>query len=150
MLFLSLYEGFESSLLYEHTIHSITIPFYPCESVFIRGWMLLTLCLTLCHAQMPDPPGQVAPGEKPKYEAYVFAHMMDGDYGRLYYSVSLDGLHWEMLNGGKRVFDEYHGHASICKGHDGRYYLVGNRGYDQPDINFWSSEDLITWKKYCD
>jgi len=99
---------------------------------------------------MPDPPGQVAPGEKPKYEAYVFAHMMDGDYGRLYYSVSLDGLHWEMLNGGKRVFDEYHGHASICKGHDGRYYLVGNRGDDQPDINFWSSEDLITWKKYCD
>lgn len=114
-------------------------------------WIILSLfAATLGRAQMPDPPGQVGAGEKPKYEAYLFAHMMNGDYGRLYYSVSLDGLHWEMLNGGKRVFDQYHGHASICKGHDGRYYLVGNRGDDRPDINFWTSEDLITWKKYSD
>ena len=108
------------------------------------------LTATASRAQMPDPPGQVVPGEKPKYEAYLFAHMVDADYGGLYYSVSLDGLHWEMLNGGKRVFEQYHGHASICKGSDGRYYLVGNRGDDRPDINFWTSEDLINWKKYSD
>lgn len=114
-------------------------------------WMLLSLFLAApARAQMPDPPGQVGPGETPKYEAYLFAHMMEGDYGRLYYSVSLDGLHWQQLNGGKRVFQEYHGHASICKGHDGRYYLVGNRGDDQPDINFWVSDDLVTWQKYSD
>src|SRR6266700_3458789 len=113
------------------------------------GWMILSLCLApLGHAQMPDPPGQVGPGEIAKYEAYLFAHMMNGDYGRLYYSVSLDGLHWEMLNGGRRIFDQYRGHASICTGHDGRYYLVGNRGDDRPDINFWVSEDLVTWQKY--
>ena len=104
----------------------------------------------LAKAQMPDPPGQAGNGENPKYEAYLFAHMMQGDYGRLYYSVSLDGLHWKMLNGGRRVFEQYHGHASICQGHDGRYYLVGNRGDDAPDINFWVSDDLITWKKYGD
>jgi hypothetical protein len=116
-----------------------------------------TLCLIVSalfvasgRAQMPDPPGQVGPGETAKYEAYLFAHMMEGDYGHLYYSVSLDGLHWEMLNGGKRVFEDYRGHASICKGHDGRYYLVGNRGDDRPDINFWVSEDLVTWTKYSD
>src|SRR5579864_7846382 len=120
-------------------------------SLNAAAWMLTGLLLAASgRAQMPAPPGQVASGEKPKYEAYLFAHMMQGDYGRLYYSVSLDGLHWEMLNGGKRVFDEYHGHASICKGHDGRYYLVGNRGDDSPDINFWVSDDLITWKKYSD
>lgn len=113
--------------------------------------LIASLFLTIfARAQMPDPPGQVGPGETTKYEAYLFAHMMEGDYGRLYYSVSLDGLHWQMLNGGKRVFEEYHGHASICKGPDGRYYLVGNRGDDQPDINFWVSDDLITWKKYSD
>lgn len=99
---------------------------------------------------MPDPPGQIRPGEAPKHEAYLFAHMMKGDYWRLYYSVSIDGLHWEMLNGGKRVFDEYRGHADICRGHDGRYYLVGNRGDDRPDINFWVSDDLLTWEKYGD
>ena len=102
------------------------------------------------RAQMPAPPGQLAPGEQARNEAYLFAHMMQGDYGRLYYSVSLDGLHWGLLNGGKRVFEEYHGHASICTGHDGRYYLVGNRGDDRPDINFWVSTDLIAWAKYGD
>jgi len=101
-------------------------------------------------AQMPDPPGQVAPGGEPVNEAYLFAHMMHGDYWRLYYSVSLDGLHWELLNGGRRVLEEYRGHADIARGHDGRYYLVGNRGDDQPDINFWVSDDLITWSKYSD
>jgi hypothetical protein len=99
---------------------------------------------------MPEPPGQVKPGEKAVHEAYLFAHMTDADYGRLYYSVSRDGLHWKQLNGGKRVFENYRGHADICRGHDGRYYLVGNRGDDQPDINFWVSEDLIRWEKYSD
>ena len=52
-------------------------------------------------AQQPDPPGQVKGNEKPKNEAYLFAHMTHNDYGKLYYSVSLDGLHWENLNSGK-------------------------------------------------
>jgi hypothetical protein len=105
------------------------------------------LCIS-SEGQMPAPPGQVGAGEKPKFEAYLFAHMTSNDYGRLYYSVSKDGLHWRTLNGGKRVFDAYHGHPSICKGHDERYYLVGNRGDDKPDINFWVSEDLAHWDKY--
>src|ERR1700685_503587 len=75
------------------------------------------------------------PVTKHKNEAYLFAHMMKGDYGRLYYSVSLDGLHWTLVNDGKPVFPPYHGHASIARGHDGRYYLVGNNGDDAPDIN---------------
>lgn len=101
-------------------------------------------------AQMPDPPGQVKPGEQPRHEAYLFAHMLEGDYGRLYYSVSRDGLHWQQLNGGKRVFEQYRGHADICRGHDGRFYLVGNHGDDRPDINFWISDDLVTWQRYSD
>ncbi|MBM4025769.1 MAG: glycosyl hydrolase family 43 [Planctomycetes bacterium] len=101
-------------------------------------------------AQMPEPPGQVGAGETAEYEAYLFAHMLHGDYWRLYYSVSLDGLHWEMLHGGRRVNEEYRGHPDICRGHEGRYYLVGNRGDDRPDINFWVSDDLIAWQKYGD
>jgi hypothetical protein len=75
--------------------------------------------------------------------------MMHDDYGRLYYSVSTNGLHWNLLNGGKRISEEYRGHADICRGHDNRYYLVGNRGDDQPDINFWVSDDLVTWNKHA-
>jgi hypothetical protein len=105
---------------------------------------------SLGQGQMPDPPGQVQQRAKPAYEAYLFAHMKHGDYGRLYYSVSLDGLHWESLNNGKRVFEEYRGHADICVGHDGRFYLVGNRKDAAPDINFWVSDDLIRWSEYSD
>ena len=123
----------------------------PVKKLGAAGCALAGLLWTTCiQGQMPDPPGQVGPGERPKCEAYLFAHMLQGDYWRLYYSVSLDGLHWEMLNGGKRVCAEYRGHADICKGHDGRYYLIGNRGDARPDIDFWVSEDLISWKKYSD
>jgi hypothetical protein len=118
------------------------------------GWPLAAAATLLAvislRAQMPDPPGQVEQGKPPKHEAYLFAHMMSGDYWRLYYSVSLDGLHWKLLNDGKRVFEDYRGHADIARGHDGRYYLVGNRGDDQPDIHFWVSDDLIRWQKYSD
>lgn len=101
------------------------------------------------HCQQPDPPGQVEAGSAVN-EAYLFAHMMHEDYGRLYYTVSLDGLHWEMLNQGERVFPEYKGHPDICRGHDGRYYLVGNQNDAAEDINFWVSRDLIDWEHYLD
>jgi len=100
------------------------------------------------QAQQPDPPGQVKDQAKAKNQAYLFAHMTHKDYGHLYYSVSTDGLHWANLNDGKRVFEDYRGHPDICKGHDGRYYLVGNRSDSSPDINIWVSDDLVTWEKY--
>lgn len=102
----------------------------------------------LLSAQQPDPPGQVKDPKEAKYQAYLFAHITHQDYGRLYYSVSLDGLHWHSLNGEKRVFEDYKGHPDICKGHDGRYYLVGNAGDSSTDINIWVSDDLITWEKF--
>src|SRR5690606_12386497 len=100
------------------------------------------------QAQQPDPPGQVKKGEKAVHEAYLFAHMTHADYGRLYYSVSTDGLHWQALNDKKRVFEEYQGHPDIERGHDGRFYIVGNESDGSPDINFWVSDDLVTWEKY--
>ncbi|MFD2101236.1 glycoside hydrolase family 43 protein [Flagellimonas iocasae] len=99
-------------------------------------------------AQQPDIPGQVSENELPKNEAYLFAHMTHEDYGRLYYSVSLDGLHWQRLNNGERVFDAYQGHPDICKGPDGKYYILGNTSDSSPDINIWVSDDLINWKKH--
>ncbi|MGS2760649.1 hypothetical protein [Sinomicrobium sp. M5D2P9] len=55
----------------------------------------------ICNAQQPDPPGQVTQREKAANEAYLFAHMTHEDYGRLYYTVSLNGLYWHTLNRGK-------------------------------------------------
>lgn len=99
-------------------------------------------------AQQPNPPGQVDNPGNAINQAYLFAHMTHQDYGRLYYCVSVDGLHWYSLNKKQRVYEDYKGHPDICKGHDGRYYLVGNTSDASPDINIWVSDDLITWEKY--
>lgn len=111
---------------------------------------LFAFLLANSFAQQPFPPGQVKKNEDAINKAYLFAHMTHQDYGRLYYSVSLDGLHWLSLRDKKRIFEEYKGHPDICKGHDNRYYLVGNTNDDSPVINFWVSDDLITWEKYSD
>ncbi len=109
------------------------------------------ICLSISlYAQQPNPPGQVDNPEDAVNQAYLFAHMTHQDYGELYYSVSTDGLHWKSLNNKERVFEDYHGHPDICKGHDGRYYIVGNESDSSPVINFWVSDDLIHWKKYSE
>jgi hypothetical protein len=114
--------------------------------IFLAGAFLFAFgSLT---AQQPNPPGQVEKPGDAVNQAYLFAHMTHQDYGKLYYSVSLDGLHWFALNNRKRVFEEYRGHPDICKGHDGRYYIAGNQSDASPDINFWVSDDLISWTKY--
>ncbi|NJW54250.1 glycoside hydrolase family 43 protein, partial [Salinimicrobium oceani] len=114
---------------------------------FLCSFLLLGLEVM---AQQPDPPGQVEAGEKPVHEAYLFAHMTHQDYGRLYYSVSLDGLHWKALNDGERIFEEYQGHPDIVKGPDDRYYIAGNTSDSSPVINIWVSEDLIAWTKHAE
>jgi len=88
-------------------------------------------------------------GDEPKPAAYLFAHMMKQDYGRLYYSVSRDGLRWEPLHGGRRAHGEYRGHPDICRGHDGRYYLLGNYSR-KPNIDIWVSKGLVRWSKLRD
>lgn len=98
-------------------------------------------------------PAQVPPGAPftPPVEpdrAFLFAHMTSQRYGVLYYSVSLDGFTWRRVNGGRPVSEEYRGHASIARGPDGRYYLVGNRNDGDPFIRFWTSDDLIRWRPF--
>ena len=95
-----------------------------------------------------NPPGGPETPYIDPEKAYLFAHMMKGDYGTLYYSVSLDGLHWMAINGGRPVSADYHGHASIAQGPDGRYFLVGNRSDEDPLIRFWVSDDLVRWEKF--
>ncbi len=41
---------------------------------------LALLLVSGLEAQMPDPPRQVKAGDVPQHEAYLFAHMIHGDY----------------------------------------------------------------------
>jgi hypothetical protein len=81
-----------------------------CQEYF-EGWRTaLVFCLlglgfvTRCGGGQPEPPGQAGAGA-PVHAAYLFAHMTHQDYGRLYYSVSRDGLHWTALAEGKRILE---------------------------------------------
>ena len=107
----------------------------------------LLLALSSTASGQVAPGGPVVPFVDPA-KAYLFAHMTRERYGVLHYSVSLDGFHWRRINGGRPVSQDYHGHASIARGGDGRYYLVGNKGDDDPSIRFWVSDDLIRWTPF--
>ena len=111
------------------------------------GTALLLLANSPLSARQNPPGGPVTPRIDVD-GAYLFAHMTRARYGVLHYSVSRDGLHWRSVNGGRPVSADYHGHASIARGGDGRYYLVGNRSDDDPLIRFWVSDDLIRWAPY--
>jgi hypothetical protein len=88
-------------------------------------WTVLMLSSTADAQSKASDSGAAPKGEA--HAGYLFAHMVQGDYGRLYYALSSDGLHWRTVNSGKRVLGaEYWGHPDICRGHDGRYYLIGN------------------------
>jgi hypothetical protein len=110
--------------------------------------MLAVLAAPVAAAASEVPPGGPETPYVDTKKAYLFAHMTKEHYGVLYYSVSLDGLYWHRINGGRPVSADYHGHASIAQGGDGRYYLVGNKGDDDPLIRFWVSDDLITWTPF--
>lgn len=101
------------------------------------GLLLLgaTLALSMASDTQPASGG-----------GYLFAHMKKEDYGRLYYAISRDALHWTSLNDGKRICAEYRGHPDICRGHDSRYYLTGG----SKAIALWVSDGLLEWKKLRD
>ena len=113
----------------------------------IIGLLAIALLTFSANAQRTPPGGPETPYVDPD-KAYLFAHMTEAHYGVLHYSVSRDGLNWRALNGGAPVSTDYHGHASIARGGDGRYYLVGNKSDDDPLIRFWVSDDLIRWTPF--
>tara|TARA_R110002049_G_scaffold309199_1_gene518487 strand:- start:898 stop:1131 length:234 start_codon:yes stop_codon:yes gene_type:complete len=67
---------------------------------FLNSYLSIILLFAACfdgYSQQPNPPGQIENNGKAVNEVYLFAHMTHKDYGKLYYSVSLDGLHWNSL-----------------------------------------------------
>lgn len=77
---------------------------------------------------------------------YLFVHMTDQNYGRMFYSVSRDGLVWETLNGGKVIIDSYLGHPTLTRGGDGKYYMIGVSTGQTPHYPIlWFSDDLVVW-----
>lgn len=76
---------------------------------------------------------------------YIFAHMTMNNYGRLYYAVSRDGVDWTELNDAQQINTDYYGHPNICKGGDGKWYMLGVSSTGNHHLILWYTTDLITW-----
>ena len=84
---------------------------------------------------------------EPEFTGYLFAHMTNSTYGRLYYSLSRDGKQWQAMNNGEIILEDYLGHPNISRGAD-KFYMMGvttSGELRQPVL--WSSDDLVTWER---
>lgn len=115
-------------------------------------FFLQFFCFSFCFCSGSDngdpltPPVEPGPNPSDNNGGYLFAHMTDAHYGRLFYSVSRDGLKWQTLNKGGIILSDYIGHPDICKGGDGNYYMLGVQGNNM-DLNLFYSSDLVVWKR---
>lgn len=102
---------------------------------------LLLLTLPLVAKQQPRNHRQTKGG-------YLFAHMTNDNYARLFYSLSRDGIHWEQLNDGKIVAPSYFGHPTISRGKGGIYYMISltTGSIPRQPVLFYS-KDLVEWKE---
>lgn len=71
---------------------------------------------------------------------YLFAFITNARYYKIHYAISRDCYNWQTLNKGDVINQGYKGHPDICRGGDGKYYMIGVM-----PLALWSSEDLINW-----
>lgn len=117
---------------------------YFCDD--LKNMRKLTFILAATAALLCCSCGPKAPAE-PEFTGYLFAHMTNATYGRLYYSLSRDGKQWETLNQGKIVLEDYLGHPNISRGAD-KFYMMGvttSGSLREPVL--WSSSNLIDWER---
>lgn len=102
------------------------------------------------------------------YGAYLFVSFTgESEIGeQIYFSVSLDGLHWEDLNGGRPVLSSSIGEKGVRDPYiirsciDNKFYIIATdlrianeKGWDiavnhgSKSIIVWESEDLIRWSR---
>ena len=131
----------QSSCMYQQCHAGKCIHFYPHQFIMLAVLRIILWCVAFmpCLAWAQNEP-----------YAYLFSHMTSAQYGRLFYSISMDGLHWQKMNGGKPVMDSsYWGHSDIIRGHDGRYYMPGNNRTGtnaDNEITIWVSSDMLSWQ----
>jgi len=86
-------------------------------------------------------------------EHFIFAYFTGEGRDGLHLATSTDLLTWTALNEGKAVFKPEIGHErllrdpSLARGPDGTFHLVWTAGWDETDIGYASSRDLMEWSE---
>ena len=81
---------------------------------------------------------------------YLFVHTGkgDGNYYRLFYGISHDGISWTELNGGESPMPTYWGFPYVTKDNDGTFWLIGVSNTVPRYPMIWKSSDMVSWTVY--
>jgi len=79
------------------------------------------------------------------YSAYLMAYFWPEQ--KLYYAYSYDARHWIALNSGKPVMDPgVDLRDPFLNRVEGKFHLVHTKAWDNPEIFYWESTDLMHWQ----
>ena len=84
---------------------------------------------------------------------YLFAYFVGNGEDGLHYAASIDGFKWTTLNENRSYLKPEVGNSKlirdpcILRGPDGTYHMVWTSGWNENNIGYASSTDLIHWSK---
>ena len=84
-------------------------------------------------------------------DAYLFAYFTKNGEDGLHLAASSDGYNWEKLGGGRSYLQPKVGKSKlmrdpcIVRGPDGTYHMVWTSGWNENNIGYASSKDLVNW-----
>lgn len=112
------------------------------EKKWFSGWADPAITVTVVDQESYD--GGTTPAET---GGYLFAHTGNGDgnYYRMFYAISQDGLSWTELNSGESPMPTYYGFPYITKDTEGTYWLVGISNTVPRHPMIWKSSDCVAW-----
>ena len=83
--------------------------------------------------------------------AYLFTYFIDNGQDGLHLAASKDGYHWDKLGGGKSYLAPTVGKSKLMRdpcvvqGPDGTYHMVWTSGWNENNIGYASSKDMVNW-----
>lgn len=106
--------------------------------------LLAALCLLAGCAHRPPP---AAP------DAYIFTYFTKNGEDGLHLAASKDGYRWEKVGGGRSYLTPKVGVSKlmrdpcIVRGPDGTFHMVWTSGWNENNIGYASSKDLVNWSE---
>lgn len=118
----------------------------------LPGWACAgTLALLAGCAGAPTSGPMSGPTAAP--DQYVFAYFIQNGEDGLHLAVSKDGYRWDRLNNGASYLKPVVGKSKlmrdpcVVRGPDGTYHMVWTSGWNENNIGYASSRDLVHWSE---
>jgi beta-xylosidase len=109
--------------------------------------------LSLAAAALLAGCAATPPAPGPAADAYLFAYFVKNGEDGLHLAASTDGYHWDKLGGGASFLKPAVGKSKlmrdpcIVRGPDGTFHMVWTSGWNENNIGYASSNDLVHWSE---